>query len=130
MNSSCYNVAIVGATGAVGLEIIACLSKCQFPIKQIFPFSSAKSAGKLLDSDYGQLVTEEYSLEKVRSCDLVFLAVSGDFALANAPQIVENNGPVVIDNSSAFRYQSGIPLVVNYTFVYMGINLSLLFSIA
>ena len=56
---------------------------------------------------------EEFSVEKVRADnDFVFLAVSGDFALKYAPEIAAGDGPIVIDNSSAFRYIDHIPLVV------------------
>jgi aspartate-semialdehyde dehydrogenase len=56
---------------------------------------------------------EEFSVEKVRTDnDFVFLAVSGDFALKYASEIAAGDGPIVIDNSSAFRYFDHIPLVV------------------
>lgn len=67
---------------------------------------------------YGDIVVEEFSVEKVRSsCDFVFLAVSGEFALEYAPLITVDNGPIVIDNSSAFRYMDHIPLVVSNLFI-------------
>jgi aspartate-semialdehyde dehydrogenase len=56
---------------------------------------------------------EEYTLVEARKCQLIFLAVSGDFALANGKALTEGDGPVVIDNSSAFRYMPDIPLVVS-----------------
>merc|ERR1711871_712998 len=55
---------------------------------------------------------EEFTLEAARECDVVFLAVSGDFALEWVPKITENDGPLVIDNSSAYRYDDEVPLVV------------------
>lgn len=107
-----FIVGIVGATGAVGVEVIKCLSKKSFPVSELRLFASAKSAGKVVDTEFGPLSIIEFSIEEARKCDFVFLAVSGEFALENAPKIVENNGPYVIDNSSAFRYMEHIPLVV------------------
>merc|ERR1719174_261723 len=61
---------------------------------------------------FGELQIEEFTLEAARECDVVFLAVSGDFALEWAPKITADDGPLVIDNSSAFRYDDNVPLVV------------------
>jgi len=105
-------IGIVGATGAVGIEVISCLYKRKFPVKQLRLFASERSAGKTIDSDYGKLTVEAFTVEESRKCDFVFLAVSGDFALEYAKQISSGNGPYVIDNSSAFRYMDDIPLVV------------------
>merc|ERR1719287_472682 len=55
---------------------------------------------------------EEFTLEAARECDVVFLAVSGDFALEWVPKLTADNGPLVIDNSSAYRYDDSVPLVV------------------
>lgn len=107
-----YHVGIVGATGAVGIEVISCLYKRNFPVNELHLYASARSAGKGISCQYGTLTVEEYSVEKARTCDFVFLAVFGDFALQNAPLLCEGDGPVVIDNSSAFRYMDNIPLVV------------------
>lgn len=107
-----YSVGIVGATGAVGIEIIKCLQGKEFPLARLRLFASAKSAGKVLTTSLGEQTVEEFTIESARECDFIFLAVSGEFALEYAPKIVENNGPYVIDNSSAFRYMPEIPLVV------------------
>lgn len=107
-----YKVGVVGATGAVGIEVVACMFKKSFPVSTLHLYASARSAGKVLTTEYGDITIEEYKLETARTCDFVFLAVSGDFALENATKLVEGDGPVVIDNSSAFRYMPNIPLVV------------------
>lgn len=107
-----YDVGIVGATGAVGIEIIDCLKRISFPIGKLRLFASARSSGKQLDTPYGSIIVEEFTILASRTCKFVFLAVSGDFALENGLKISENNGPYVIDNSSAFRYMKEIPLVV------------------
>lgn len=108
----CYIVGIIGSTGAVGVEVVKCLEKRQFPVTELHLYSSAKSSGRCVETAFGNITIKEYSLEDARMCDIIFLAVSGEFALANAKALTDNNGPFVIDNSSAFRYDSDIPLVV------------------
>jgi aspartate-semialdehyde dehydrogenase len=107
------SVGIVGATGAVGIEIISVLEKSSFPVSRLRLFASPKSEGKVIRSGYGDLVVEAFSVARARECKFVFLAVSGEFALEHARAISEGEGPVVIDNSSAFRYMPEIPLVVS-----------------
>lgn len=110
-----YVVGVVGATGAVGIEIVDCLKDRNFPASELRLFSSAKSCGTIISTQLGDVIVEKYTLERARSCHYVFLAVSGEFALANARSLSAGNGPVVIDNSSAFRYEEDIPLVVSKT---------------
>jgi aspartate-semialdehyde dehydrogenase len=103
-------IAIVGATGAVGQEMFICLKKRGVAADEIRFFASARSAGKILKTEVGEMQIEEFAVEKMREFDFVLLAVSGDFSKKFAPQIAENS--IVIDNSSAFRYENEIPLVV------------------
>ena len=113
-----YTVGIVGATGAAGVERIKCLESRRFLVSEFLElhlYSSAKSSGKIVPTAFGNVIVKEYSLEDARKCLIVFLAVSGEFALAHAKALTENEGPIVIDNSSAFRYDSDIPLVVRTT---------------
>lgn len=102
-----YSVGIVGATGAVGQEMLQVLRNRKFPFSEIRLFASARSAGKVI----GDIAIEEFSGEKTRDLDFILLAVSGDFAREFAPQISSGRA-VVIDNSSAFRLDPNIPLVV------------------
>lgn len=121
-----FSVAIVGATGAVGLELIKCLEGRQFPVKQLRLFASSKSAGKTIPTFLGDILIEEFSVIETRRCDFVFLAVSGEFSLQYSPLIIKDGGPFVIDNSSAFRYHDEIPLVVSsrdWSFFILCINL-------
>ena len=111
------NVGIVGATGAVGKEIIGCLEKRSFPIDKLRLFGSKRSAGRIVETnlsdDNNSITIELFSEDAARECDVVFLAVDGDFSLAHAMNICQGqDGPIVIDNSSAFRYKDDVPLVI------------------
>mmetsp|Transcript_22741 Transcript_22741/g.36922 ORF Transcript_22741/g.36922 Transcript_22741/m.36922 type:complete len:407 (+) Transcript_22741:65-1285(+) len=113
MSAAPLNVGIVGATGAVGKEIVGCLEKRDFPVNNLRIFGSERSAGKEVDTKFGKVTVELFGEEAARECDVVFLAVDGDFSLAHAENICKgDDGAVVIDNSSAFRFVDGIPLVV------------------
>jgi len=109
-------VGVVGATGAVGVEIVNCLNKfSSLNVSQLRIFGSKRSAGTTRDAGkkFGDVKVELFDVEAARECDVVFLAVSGDFSLEHAKAISEGDGgAVVIDNSSAFRYDKDIPLVV------------------
>ena len=96
-----YTVGIVGATGAVGKEIRQCLETRQFPVGTLRIFGSARSAGSTISTDsYGDVTVEPFSVEAAKECDVVFLAVSGDFALEHARAISDgDDGVVCIDNS-------------------------------
>lgn len=107
-------VGVVGATGAVGKEIVDCLNKSTLDVSKLRIFGSQRSAGSTRDAGkFGEVPVELFDVAAARECDVVFLAVSGDFALEHAKAISEGEGgAVVIDNSSAFRYDKDIPLVV------------------
>lgn len=109
-----YSVGIVGATGAVGKEIVGCLNKSSLEVSSLRIFGSKRSAGTSKEvGKFGTVEVELFDEEKARECDVVFLAVSGDFALAHAKNIgAGDDGAVVIDNSSAFRYEKDVPLCV------------------
>ncbi|MBU1089283.1 aspartate-semialdehyde dehydrogenase [Patescibacteria group bacterium] len=114
-----YKIGIIGATGAVGMEMVRVLHDRKFPVSELHLFASERSAGKRLDTPFGEITVELFSVEAAREMDFVFMAVSGDFAKEFAPQISHSTssgqagqGAIVIDNSSAFRYDDAIPLVV------------------
>lgn len=117
-----YTVGIAGATGAVGIEIIGCLHKRNFPVHALRLFASSKSAGKTITTPYGDYTIEEFSIASAIQCKFLFLCVSGDFSLEYVPQLLEahrsaamNESPhdfYIIDNSSAYRYRNDVPLVV------------------
>jgi aspartate-semialdehyde dehydrogenase len=105
-------IGVVGATGAVGAEMVNVLSRRDFPVKKLKLFASKRSAGKKINTPYGEIIIEEFTIQKAREMDIVFLAVSGSFALEYGKKIGENDGPIVIDNSSAFRYDQDVSLVI------------------
>uniref|UniRef100_A0A7S2QV06 aspartate-semialdehyde dehydrogenase n=1 Tax=Triparma pacifica TaxID=91992 RepID=A0A7S2QV06_9STRA len=108
------SIAIVGATGAVGIELVACCHQNISVLGDSPPrlFASARSKGKEIEGPYGKLVIEEFKVEDVKGkFDFVFLAVSGSFSEQFAQELAEG-GSYVIDNSSAFRYHPTVPLVV------------------
>ena len=106
------SIGIVGATGAVGEEMLAVLAKRKFPARQVRLFASARSAGKQVDTPFGSLLIEAFSPEAAMEVDILLLAVSGDFAREHAPALAAaKGGPIIIDNSSAFRMHPDIPLV-------------------
>ena len=106
-----FNVAIVGASGAVGQELIRILELRKFPVKTLTLLASKRSAGKQVKTDFGTITIEEFATEKFQGQDFVFFATSGDHAREYAPKAAEA-GAVVIDNSSAFRLDDNVPLVV------------------
>ncbi|RDI95710.1 aspartate-semialdehyde dehydrogenase [Meiothermus sp. QL-1] len=102
-------VGIVGATGAVGQEILKVLEKRQFPVTELRLYASARSAGKTLWFR-GQALTVEPLPETPLPVDLVLASAGGSISKQYAPIWARQS--VVIDNSSAFRYEPGVPLVV------------------
>lgn len=109
--SQSYRVAILGATGAVGAELLELLASRQFPIADLKLLASPRSAGRTMQFQGENLPIEavgEHSFDKV---DIVLASAGGSTSKAWAPKAVEA-GAVVIDNSSAFRMDSAVPLVV------------------
>ena len=99
--SMSYSVAVVGATGAVGKEILSCLNKSSLDVSSLRIFGSERSAGTKRDAGkFGEVEVELFDVAKARECDVVFLAVSGDFSLEHAKALSEgDDGAIVIDNS-------------------------------
>ena len=106
-----YTVAVLGATGAVGQEMINILQERNFPVKELIPLASARSAGKTLKFR-GEDVTIQLACEEAfEGVDIVLGAAENDIAEKFAPAIVKA-GAVFVDNSSAFRLNKDVPLVV------------------
>ena len=100
-SDSTYSVGIVGATGAVGKEIRNCLEIRGFPVSTLRIFGSERSAGSKIESEkYGTVTVELFSVDAAKQCDVVFLAVNGDFSLEHARALSDgDDGCIVIDNS-------------------------------
>jgi len=106
-----YKVAILGATGAVGREMMKILEERQFPVSELKLLASARSAGKTLEWKGQELTIQEACDEAFAGVDIVLGAAENDIAKRFAPAIVAA-GAVFVDNSSAFRLDSNVPLVV------------------
>jgi aspartate-semialdehyde dehydrogenase len=104
-------VAIVGATGAVGVEMIGCLERRRFPLSELRLLASARSAGKQLDFRGERLTVRELTEDSLAGVDLALFSAGSAVAKKFAPLAVRA-GAIVIDNSSAFRMRPEVPLVV------------------
>jgi aspartate-semialdehyde dehydrogenase len=108
MNNWC-RVAVVGATGQVGTLMLKLLREREFPAREIVPFASSRSVGRELD---GGLIVRGLSEESVQGFDLALFSAGGSTSGEWAPQFVAA-GAVVVDNSSRWRMQDDVPLVVS-----------------
>ena len=106
-----YKVAILGATGAVGREMMKILAERSFPISELHLLASARSAGKILEWRGKPIEIEEACDEAFAGMDIVLGAAENDIAKRFAPAIVKA-GAVFVDNSSAFRMDPNVPLIV------------------
>ncbi|RJQ50996.1 MAG: aspartate-semialdehyde dehydrogenase [Actinobacteria bacterium] len=105
------NVAVVGATGAVGEEMLNVLEQRSFPCGSVRALASERSAGMKVPFAGAQLVVEELTRHSFGGIDIALFSAGGSVSKEFAPAAVEA-GAVVIDNSSAFRQEPGVPLVV------------------
>ena len=106
-----YTVAVLGATGAVGQEMINGLQERKFPVGKLVPLASSRSAGKTLKFN-GEDVTIQLACEEAfEGVDIVLGAAENDIAEKFAPAIVKA-GAIFVDNSSAFRLDPKVPLIV------------------
>src|SRR5512133_2126289 len=106
-----YKVAVVGATGAVGREFILGLKELDFPVSSLRLLASERSAGKSMDTPYGPIKVEEATPESFKGLDFAFFSAGGTASKQLAPEAAKR-GCVVIDNSSAWRMDPTVPLVV------------------
>jgi aspartate-semialdehyde dehydrogenase len=108
-----YNIAVVGATGAVGEELFEVLKQRDFPVANLLPLASKSSAGKLIEFNEIQYKIEELTEDVFvdRDIDIAFFSAGGSISAKFAKYAVES-GAVVIDNTSHFRMIDNIPLVV------------------
>jgi aspartate-semialdehyde dehydrogenase len=106
-----YHVAIVGATGAVGEELLSILDERKFPVAKLSLLASARSAGRMLTFAGEDLPVQELTAHAFQGVDFALFSVSASISKAFAPAAVRA-GAVVIDDSSAFRMDPQVPLVV------------------
>jgi len=108
-----YNVAVVGASGAVGEELFRVLEEVDFPVGELLPLASVNSVGKIIEFKEKQYRIEELTEEVFmgRDIDIAFFSAGGSISARYAKYAVES-GAVVIDNTSHFRMMEEVPLVV------------------
>src|ERR1700722_11503664 len=106
-----YRVALAGATGAVGVEFLRLLEERHFPISELRLLASARSAGKKMSFSGREMLVEELSEDSFKNIDIAFFSAGGSISKRFAP-IAARAGAVVVDNSSAFRMDRNVPLVI------------------
>jgi aspartate-semialdehyde dehydrogenase len=111
MMSKQYTVAVVGATGAVGREMLATLARHAFPVGRLRLMASARSAGQVMEWCGQRVVVEDLDLASFDGVDFALFSAGGSVSLVHAPRAAAA-GAVVIDNTSAFRMDAEVPLVV------------------
>lgn len=106
-----YNVVVVGATGAVGNEMVATLEQRKFPVKHLKLLASSRSVGKTITFKGKEVKIEELKEDSFKGIDIGLFSPGGSVSLKFAP-IAAASGCVVIDNTSAFRMDPDVPLVI------------------
>src|SRR5690625_3294706 len=106
-----YNIAIVGATGAVGQKIIQYLEEEPFQVNNIKLLSSKRSAGTKVKFNGREIVVEEATPTSFKGIDIAFFSAGGSVSEKLAPEAVKS-GAIVVDNTSAYRMDENVPLVV------------------
>jgi len=109
--SSNYRIAVVGATGAVGLEILRVLEHRKFPVSSLKLLASPRSAGKPLKFRGEEIAVEALHVDSFENINLAFFSAGSGISKEYVPLAV-NAGAIVVDNSSAFRMNANVPLVV------------------
>ena len=106
-----YNIAVIGATGAVGAELLDVLERRAFPVGDLRLLASSRSVGKKLDFRGAEHAVEELRDDSFAGVDVAFFSAGGDTSRKFVP-IAAAAGAVVVDNSSVFRMDPAVPLVV------------------
>lgn len=105
------NVAVVGATGAVGIEMLKILEERNFPVNELRPLASDRSAGKEITFKGETVTVQELTQKSFSGINIALFSAGGSISKEFAPYAVESNA-VVVDNTSAFRMDDDVPLVV------------------
>ncbi len=106
-----FNVAVVGATGAVGETMLAILEQRDFPVENVFALASSRSAGKTIPFKDGELTVEDLESFDFSQAQVGLFSPGASVSAVHAPRAAAA-GCVVVDNTSRFRYEDDIPLVV------------------
>ena len=109
-----YSIGIIGATGLVGMEIILLLYKRKFPINELRLYTTEKSFLKkkfIYNDFYGKLPLQIFDFETAKKHKIIFMAANNEFSKEWSKKL-SNEGVIIIDNSSEFRYDSDVPLVI------------------
>ena len=109
--SKSYHVAVAGATGAVGIEMLRCLEERNFPVGKLTLLASARSAGKKLKFRGEDVTIKELTANSFKGVDIALFSAGGDISREFIPPAVKA-GAVVVDNSSAYRMDPTVPLIV------------------
>jgi len=104
-------VAVIGATGAVGVEMVGCLERRKFPLRALRLFASARSAGQQVVYGNQSVSVEELREDTLNGIDIALFSAGGSISRRFAP-LMAQHGTIVIDNSSAFRMDPSVPLVI------------------
>lgn len=111
MSEKNFNIAVVGATGAVGRTVLSILAQRQFPVGQLFLLASARSVGTKIEFNDKEYRVADLSKFDFANVDIAFFAAGGNVAAEYAPKAAAA-GCIVIDKSSHFRYDDDVPLIV------------------
>jgi aspartate-semialdehyde dehydrogenase len=106
-----YHVAVVGATGAVGIELLRVMERRDFPVGDLLLLASPRSVGKTLEFRGQQFPVEALTGNSFAGIDLAFFSAGADRARQFA-HLAQKAGAIVIDNSSAFRLENDVPLII------------------
>lgn len=106
-----YRIAVVGATGAVGVEMLRVMERRNFPVSSLRLLASPRSAGRTLEFKGKEVTIEPLTLNSFEGIDIALFSAGGDISREYAQAAVDS-GAVVIDNSSAFRQSDSVPLIV------------------
>ncbi|MER3547377.1 MAG: aspartate-semialdehyde dehydrogenase [Rhodanobacteraceae bacterium] len=107
-----YNVAVAGATGAVGEALLSILAEREFPVDKLVPLASERSAGGKVDFNGKSLTVKNLAEHDFADIDIAFFSAGGSVSREHVPRAAAA-GAVVIDNTSEFRYADDVPLVVS-----------------
>jgi len=112
MTDKTFNIAIAGATGAVGEALLAILKERKFPIGELVPLASERSAGSKVEFGKRSITVRNLADYDFNGIDIAFFSAGGSVSRVHVPRAADA-GAIVIDNTSEFRYQPDVPLVIS-----------------